>query len=362
MPRHHRPAVYAGAWLLLLALLGCQSAPPAAASLREEYRQLLFENRRLVPMSPEVLRERTVGENRVEEVKITTEAGQDAVVLVMRPKRERKYPAILLQHFLGGKKDDQMMMVLLGMLAARGYLVAAIDGRFRGEREKDMPLPKAIEEALRSGKGHPWLIDTVFDMLRTIDYLVTRPDVDPERVGMAGISEGGIETWMAAAADERIRVVAPVIGVTRFQNIVDQASGAAGAAYRKSFEDALQAYALQVGEKEVNERVVRKAWEQLLPGFMDRFDAINLVPLIAPRPLLILSHEKDEIIPLEGARQVFEAAQKRYSELGAADKIRLRVAPNLKHAAMDLSEPLELMAWFDRYLKPSTAPTSGAGQ
>src|SRR5262249_55670512 len=126
-----------------------------------------------------------------------------------------------------------------------------------------------------------------------------------------------------------------------------------GAAFLKNFAEALQEFARRQGETQVNERVFRKAWEQLLPGFMDRFDAVNLVPLIAPRPLLILSHEKDEIIPLEGARQVFDAAQKRYTELGAADRIKMRVAPNLKHAALDLGEPVELLAWFDKYLKPA---------
>src|SRR5207249_2203101 len=131
--------------------------------------------------------------------------------------------------------------------------------------------------------------------LRTIDYLATRPDVDPDRIGMVGVSEGGIETWMAAAADERIRVAAPVIGVTRFQNIVQNAAGPAGAAYRDAFAGALEAYAKQIGAPEVDEQVLRKAWNQLLPGFMDRFDATKIVPLIAPRPLLILSHERDEI-------------------------------------------------------------------
>ena len=102
---------------------------------------------------------------------------------------------------------------------------------------------------------------------------------------------------------------------------------------------------------EVNERVIRAAWDRLLPGFTDHFDAIHLVPLIAPRPLLILQHEEDEIIPLPGAVEVYQAARERYAELGAEDRIRLRVAPGLKHAAFDPGEIIAIYGWFDRWLK-----------
>jgi hypothetical protein len=350
-----------GVWLLAIAAPGCQGPLAASPPLRDEYRRFLFAGREVGKLDAAVVERTQLGKNRVEKIRITTEAGQEAFVRVLRPLPDRKYPVILLQHFLGGTKDDVTMSFLLNAFAARGYLAAAIDARYRGERGKGRKLAQAMRQAIETGKGHPWLIDTVFDITRTLDYLQARPDVDPRRIGMVGISEGGIETWMAAAADERIAVAVPVIGVTRFQCVIRQAAGPAGKEYLESFRGALSALAREMGEKEVNERVIRAAWEKLLPGFNDRFDALNLVPLIAPRPLLILSHEKDQIIPLDGAREVYEATRSRYAELHASDRLQMRVAPDLEHAGLDQVEIGLIFSWCDRWLKPDPVPAAAGG-
>src|SRR5207247_4754279 len=102
------------------------------------------------------------------------------------------------------------------LLAAGGFLAAAIDGRYHGERTK-AGYDDAILRAYRTGKEHPFLYDTVWDVMRLIDYLETRDDVDPKRIGVIGISKGGIETYLAAAADPRIAVAVPCIGVQSFR-------------------------------------------------------------------------------------------------------------------------------------------------
>ena len=88
-------------------------------------------------------------------------------------------------------------MLPLRALADRGFLAVAIDGRYHGERAKSpSDYPVAILRAYRAGHGHPFLYDTVWDAMRLVDYLATRPDVDPARIGMMGISKGGIETYL----------------------------------------------------------------------------------------------------------------------------------------------------------------------
>ena len=54
-------------------------------------------------------------------------------------------------------------------------------------------------------------------MTRLVDYLKTLKDVDAKRIGLIGISKGGIETYLAAAVDQRIAVAVPVIGVQSFR-------------------------------------------------------------------------------------------------------------------------------------------------
>ena len=84
--------------LLLLAAGGCRASQLGGSSLRDEYRRFLFEGRRLAPLNPTPLGQRKVGKLIEERVRITTEAGEDAVVLITRSPREKRYPTILLQH------------------------------------------------------------------------------------------------------------------------------------------------------------------------------------------------------------------------------------------------------------------------
>lgn len=59
----------------------------------------------------------------------------------------------------------------------------------------------------------PFLLDNVWDLGVLLDYLETRPDVDAARIGITGVSLGGMHSWLAAALDARIAVAAPMIGV-----------------------------------------------------------------------------------------------------------------------------------------------------
>jgi Acetyl xylan esterase (AXE1) len=349
--RYPRLLAVVAVWAVIAAT-GCRAAAPSG-SLPEEFRRVFTAGRTRTALKPETLKRESREGKVVERVAFESEPGERVVAVVMRPEvAAGRLPAVIVQHWLGGSKDAPMLQSLLWMFATRGYLAIGIDGRYRGERANGRTLQDAMIEALRTGKGHPWLIDTVYDLLRTVDYLETRDDVDRERIGMTGLSEGGLETWMVAAADPRIRVAAPVVGVSRFRELMEGLSTAAGEARIGLIRPVLEAFAKQEGSDKIDDRLVRKAWDRLLPGFTDRFDADRIVPLIAPRPLLILSHEKDELLPLAGAEAVYAAAQERYRALNAEDRLRLRVAPGLSHSGQDFTEVAALFEWFERWLKP----------
>lgn len=329
-------------------------APPSA---RDEFRKLVMANRKAAPLNPQMMAKNVVGDVLTERVRFTSEEGQDVVALIFRPKAEGKYPTVVAQHFLGGTKDHILFSAVLNALAKKGFLAVAIDGRYRGERQNGKSLGAAMAESLKTGVGHPWLVDTVYDVTRLIDYLVTRPDVDADRIGMTGISEGGIITWMTTSIDDRIKVAAPVIGVTAFAESLPMTDDAAAEGRLKLLDElrpALKDFATQIGETEVNSKALRAAWEKLVPGGLDKFDGPSLIPTIAPRPLLILNHEKDELFSLAGAERTVEAARARYKELNAADHIDFKVQPNLKHAdaAGLFTELGQVTGWFDKWLKP----------
>jgi dienelactone hydrolase len=249
--------------------------------------------------------------------------------LVIRPLGPvERLPAVVVLHGLGGTKEG--MAPLMEELARRGYLALAIDARWHGERGPG--LQAAMIRAYRNERGHPYVFDTVFDLFRTLDYLQTRPDVDPQRLGMIGVSMGGQETWLTAALDPRVKVAVPVIGVNSFRWQAEHDRWHARANLLPQVYEAVRA---DLGEPAVDTRVYRAAWARLTPGLMDRFDGPHLLPLIAPRPLLVLNGETDPLVPVEAARLAAESAHRAYEAAGVPERFRFEVAPGVGHAFTD---------------------------
>jgi len=96
--------------------------------------------------------------------------------------------------------------------------------------------------------------------------------------------------------------------------------------------------------------VYRSVWDRLTPGLLDRFDGPQLLPLIAPRPLLVLNGETDPLVPVEGARLAADSARRAYEAAGVPERFRFEVAPGVGHAFTDQERRMAL-DWFDRWLK-----------
>lgn len=112
------------------------------------------------------------------------------------------------------------MVKLLRQFATAGFIALAIDDRYHGARRPSgkgtIDYTDAILSAYHNGFAHPILYDTVWDITRLIDWLVTLNDVDSMRISLIGFSKGGIETYLAAAADPRIAGAVSFLGVQSF--------------------------------------------------------------------------------------------------------------------------------------------------
>jgi dienelactone hydrolase len=276
-------------------------------------------------------------------------------VLVVRPdKAEARQPAVLALHGTGGSKDG--MRPWLNDLARRGFIAVAIDARYHGDRSGGAKgaaaYVAAVTRAWRTPEGerheHPFYYDTCWDIWRTADYLESRDDVDPKRIGVIGVSMGGIETWLAAAADERFAVAVPAIGVQSFRWSLDNGKWQGRARTIKAAHDAA---AQDLGEPEVSARVCRALWDKVIPGMLGTFDCPNMLRLFAGRPLLILNGELDPNCPLDGAKLAFAAAEDAFRQAGASDKLKVDVAEGVAHAVTP-HQRKEALAWFERWLKP----------
>jgi dienelactone hydrolase len=280
-------------------------------------------------------------------------------VLVVRPSSPTengngRRPAVIVLHGTGGTKDK--MRPWMVDLARRGIIGVAIDARYhgarKGETEGTTAYNEAITRAWRSRgdapQEHPFYYDTCWDLWRSLDYLDTRRDVDPKHIGMLGTSMGGIETWLAAAVDDRVAVAVPAIGVQSFRWSLENERWQGRA---KTIGAAHLAAAADLGEPAVNDRVCRALWNKVVPGILGPFDCPSMIRLFAGRPLLILNGELDPNCPLGGAELAFAAAREAFAQAGTSDRLEINVAKGVGHAVTPQQRTLAL-DWLVRWLKP----------
>jgi predicted peptidase len=274
-------------------------------------------------------------------------------VLLVRPASEGRYPIVIVLHGTGGSKEG--VKGWLNDLAHRGIMGVAIDARYHGDRsggaKGSAAYVAAITAAWRGSKDtmeHPFYYDTVWDLWRLIDVLEKRPDVDPKRIGMLGISMGGIQTWLAASADERVAVALPLIAVQSFRWSLDNDKWQGR---ENTIKAAHEAAAKDLGEPAVNQKVCRALWGTVIPGMLDEFDCPNMLRLMAGRPLYIANGTLDPNCPIEGARIAIQSAKAAYEKAGAKDKLKVSIADGVGHKVTD-DQKAEALAWCEKWLKP----------
>ncbi|PYT25536.1 MAG: hypothetical protein DMG58_24010 [Acidobacteria bacterium] len=125
----------------------------------------------------------------------------------------------------------------------------------------------------------------VYDVMRTIDWIETRKELDVGHVGCMGISGGGTCTTFSAALEPRIRAA--------------MISG-----YLNTFCDSVFSLSHCI--------------DNYVPGILNWAEMYDIAGLIAPRPLFAEAGEKDDIFPIEASRASFAGVTKVYETLGAA--------------------------------------------
>ncbi len=257
-------------------------------------------------------------------------------VLTVRPEKVAgKLPAMIVLHGTGGTKEG--VASWLEDFARKGVVGVAIDARYHGARsggaKGSAAYVAAITRAWQTPAGrpleHPFYYDTVWDLWRLLDVLQDAPGIDDKRVGMLGISMGGIQTWLAASVDDRVAVAAPLIGVQSFKWSLDNDRWQGRA---NTIRGAHDAAAKDVGEPVVNQKVCRALWGKVIPGITTDFDCPNLIRLFAPRPLFVANGADDPNCPVEGARIAVAAARDAHATAGAADRLDARIADGVAHA------------------------------
>lgn len=345
---------------LLVAPVWSQESPanyPPPAAVKAAFLKMLDRPR--VALDAQVAESKTDAVMLEEKLTFASEKKPDGQIervplLLVSPQSDgKKLPCVIVLHGTGGNKESQRGYLV--DLAKRGIIGVAIDARYHGERsggkKGSEAYVAAITRAWQTKPGepqeHPFYYDTAWDLWRTVDYLVTRPDVDPERIGMIGFSMGGIQTWLAAAVDDRVKVAVPAIGVQSFRWSLehDEWQGRA-----KTIKLAHDTAAADLGEKEVNQRVCRELWNKVIPGMLGQFDCPSMLRLFAAdRSLLIVNGEKDPNCPLGGAKLAFASAEQAFAAAKRSEHLKIMVAEGVGHS-VTAEQRTASLDWFERWL------------
>ena len=189
--------------------------------------------------------------------------GMTANLYIPDAARSRPAPAILMVHghWRGAKQDPVVQARCIGA-AKLGFVVLCVDAFGAGERGVGPALGEYHGEmtaATLLPLGTPLSGLQVYENMRAVDYLETRPEVDKTRIGITGASGGGNQTMYAGAWDERLKCVVPVCSVGNYQAYLRAACCLC----------------------------------EVVPGALQFTEEWAVLALIAPRPLLVMSATRD---------------------------------------------------------------------
>jgi dienelactone hydrolase len=303
-----------------------------------------------LPLTAEVVRREDRGDFTVEVANISATAAYHIPARVLVPKSApgKKLPAVLALHCHSGRYTWGHEKVLSSpgesaavtefrngtygrpwaeALVRRGFIVVAIDAFYFGERRlriEDIAPSRVFTEvrdpfnvARNATPGSPeWIAATnrvcsfyehhtaktitatgatwpglhVWDEMRTVDYLQSRPDVDGARIGCAGLSGGGFRTAMAVAADPRIKAAVVTGWMTAFAHQL--------------------------------KHHIRHTWMVFTPGLYRSLDLPDAAALHAPGALLVQQCRKDQLYPMSGMQAAVDKLTHIYAKAGLSERFR----------------------------------------
>ena len=269
-----------------------------------------------VPLDAEVLETVDCGDYTREKVVYDTEKYVSVPAYVLVPKglsQGEKRAGIIAAHGHGRGKADicgvhdtdeereharTLNYDYAVQFVKRGYVVVAPDWRGFGER-------RSPEEWARPGRdpcnvnymatgylGYHFLAMQVWDGMRTVDYLQSRPEVDPERLGVGGLSFGGTMTTYLAALEPRLKVacISGYVSTIKGDAITMRGKG--------NFCGA-----------------------QYMPGLLTIGDIPEVAGLTAPKPLVVESGTEDQCFVIDDAKAAYARLEQIYAAAGAGDRV-----------------------------------------
>ncbi|WP_066839656.1 alpha/beta hydrolase family protein [Rufibacter ruber] len=310
-------------------LTQAQQSKPAMqayqAGVKQQYLNVLGQFPEKQPLNAKVTRQIKQKGFRIENLVYESRPNHHVTANLYVPDGKGKFPAILLMngHEMTAKATESYQKTAR-LFASHGFVVLSIDPFSQGERiqlidEKGKTLTRGAttEHTLLNAGSN--LVGTsvadymLWDNVRGLDYLETRPEVDKTKLGAIGNSGGGTQTIYLMAYDDRIKVAAPCSYFTQRERYMEQAGAQDGCQY--------------------------------MPG-EGTLEMADFIITAAPKPVLILAGEND-FVDHRGTLQGYQELQKVYTTLQQPEKVKLFVWPD----GHGISQPKREVAvqWFRKW-------------
>lgn len=225
----------------------------------------------------------------------------------------RGYVVITIDAFMFGERRVLMDGDLTAGWDRTRYSVDDVQRLNRVCQAKESTLAKSLTVL-----GMSWPGIVAWDDMRTVDYLISRPEVDPARVGCVGVSFGGWRSLFLSALDTRIRAGC-VVG------------------FMSTIRSMLRSH------------VDTHSWVHFVPGLHRHLDLPDVASLNAPRPLLVQQCRRDALFPLAGMEAAVEIIGDVYAKAGLADRFTSRFYEVPHQFNVQMQE--EAFAWLDANLR-----------
>ncbi|MBM4000144.1 MAG: acetylxylan esterase [Planctomycetes bacterium] len=271
-------------------------------------------------LDPKVLGRFDRGAYHVERLTLTTRPGILMTANAYVPRGDGRRPAVLCVHghWRLAKQEPVVQSRCIG-LARLGFFVLMVDAFGAGERAVGKELGEYHGEMTAatlwpSGLALAGL--QVYDNMRAVDYLRTRPEVDPDRIGVTGASGGGNQTMYAGAIDDRFRCVVPVCSVGTYQAYLSAAC----------------------------------CMCEVTPGALAHTEESAVLGLVAPRALMVISATRDAFqFSVGEASKSIESARSVFRAFGVESSLRHTVI----ESGHDYHQPMReaMYGWMTLHLK-----------
>ena len=276
--------------------------------LRDKLTDLLAPWPQPVDLEPEILQVSDAGDHWREEIVLSSHANMEIPCFLLRPKGDDgPRPAVLALH---GHGEGQGVTIGLTeseggqgyglQMVQAGYVVLAFDAfPFGTRRETEHNAKIGYEYACNSTLirtllwGYNLLTLNTFDVFRTLDYLETRPEVDPERIGVMGCSYGGTRSMYAAILDRRIKAVVLSCSLGEYYG-----------------------HGIELDEL---------CGPQVVPGILQWAEMGDVAGLLAPMPLLAESALNDVAFPWPYTEPTLARLREVYRVAGATDHLTTHI-------------------------------------